>query len=110
VALRVNCCREVVSDDGAVSDLSEEVYDENIAGFKNVDNPGILVADAVFLFSIGANHRIHIRPKGHEYSGYNPADQPFAGINYFPPTFELIAIVGALEQVPSLLGSDVFEA
>ena len=87
MALRVNCGREIVSDDGAVSDFSEEVYDENIAGFENVDNPGILVADAVFLFSIGANHRIHIRPKGHETAvTTRPTSRSPGLITFHPPS------------------------
>ena len=53
MALGIDGGREIVSDDRAVADFPEQIDDQNIARFQDVDDPGVLVSDAIFFFAIG---------------------------------------------------------
>src|SRR5580658_6947964 len=94
MALGIDRGREIVANDGSIADFSEKVDDQNIAGFENVDNPGVFVANPTLLFAIGLNHRVHIRTTRHKHGRYNAADQSWSRIDHFPAAFKLIAILG----------------
>jgi hypothetical protein len=57
-------CRQVVTDEGAVLDLAEEVDDQHVALLQRVDDPGVLAAAP----SLGGAHALddllEIRPQG----------------------------------------------
>ena len=45
----------------------------------------------------------------HENSGHDAAHEPLSGIDDLPAAFELIAVAGILQNVPRLVGCDVFQ-
>src|SRR5581483_2868885 len=94
---------EIVSDNCSVANFSKKIDHQNVARLKNVNNPGVLVADSSFLFSIGLNRGIDIRPIGHEHRSDHAPDQALARIDYFPSAFELITKFSLLQNVPSLI-------
>ena len=110
VALGVDRGREIVADDCAVTDFSEEIDDQNVSGLQNVDDPGVFVAKAAFFFSVGANDGVDIGTLRHEDRRDHAANEPRSGVDHLPSAFELVAVAGVLQHVPSLVGSHVLEA
>src|ERR1051326_2351497 len=90
VALRIDGGREIVSDDGSVADLPEKIDNQDIAGLKDVDDPGVFVTNSILFFAVGANHRVHVGTARHEHCRDHSAYQSWPGVNYFPPAFELV--------------------
>ena len=109
VTFGVDRRRQIVADNCAVADFSEQIDDQNVARFQNVDDPRVLVANAIFFFAVGANHRIHIRTLRHEHRRHHPADKPRSRVDHLPSAFELVAITGILQHIPSFVGGDILQ-
>src|ERR1700678_2983400 len=78
--LGVNGGREIIADDGAVADFPEQIDDQNVTRLQDVDDPGVLVSNAIFFSAVGLNHGIHVRASRHENGGHDPAHEALPGI------------------------------
>ena len=76
VAFGIDRGREIVADDRAIANFPEQIDDQNVAGFQNVDDPGILVPYAIFFFAVGENYRIHVGTLRHKDGGHDAAHEP----------------------------------
>ena len=64
----------------------------------------------ILFFPFGPNDRVEIGTQGHKDRRDDAADQALAGIDHSPAAFELVMKARILQNVPSLIGSDVFQA
>src|ERR1700728_937697 len=110
VTLGVDSSREIVTDDRAVSDFSEQIHDQNVARCQDVYDPGVFISNAIFFLAVLANYRIQVGPLRHKNRGDDADYESLSGVNHLPATFELAAVAGILQDVPRLVRGDVFQA
>ena len=80
--------REIVPDDRAVADFPEQIDDQNITWFQDIDDPGVLVPDAIFFLLRHSlvNHRIYIGPLLHKDGETRPTSRSPGLITFQPPS------------------------
>src|SRR3712207_5377286 len=98
---------QVVTDKGAVLDLTEEIDNENVARLQHIDHPGVLTAAATLGGAHTLDDSLQVRSQRHHAHGDRAADEDPVRVQIDPVPLELeVVIVTAFDHTPGFIVRD----